>query len=367
MKRIIIFISLVAFIAACQQPDKRAELEKMKAEYADLGARIQQLEAELGPDSTKTEKLRVVQATIMTPGLFRHFIDVQGTVDAKEAVDVRPMMSGTVTKLYVTEGSQVTKDQLLAETENELYVRQLNSLQPQLALAKDLYDRQERLWKQKIGSEIQFLQAKTNKESLEKQAQTLQEQIELTKIKSPINGTVDQVFLKIGQLASPGVPDPAFRIVNLNSLKVKAELAETYAPQIKQGNAVILYFPNSNTEVSSSITYASKTINPLTRTFTAEAALSGNYRPNEMAVIKVVDYEKTDAFTLPINVIQSNENEKYVFVAKMEQGRYVARKRSIGVGQIYNGLAEITSGLEANEQVITTGYLDVTDGMEIAL
>jgi membrane fusion protein, multidrug efflux system len=367
MKHIIPFIIFTALFAACQQPDKRAQLEQLKAEYTALGTRIQQLESEIGPDSTKTEKLRKVQATVMAPTLFRHFIDVQGTVDAKEAVDVRPMMSSTVTKLYVSEGAQVTKDQILAETENEMYVRQLNSIQPQLTLAKDLYDRQERLWKQKIGSEIQFLQARTNKESLEKQVQTLQEQIELTKIKSPINGTVDHVFLKIGQLASPATPDPAFRIVNLSSLKVKAELAETYASQIKQGNAVILYFPNSGTEVNSSITYASKVINPMTRTFTAEAALTGNYRPNEMAVIRVVDYEKPDAFTLPINVIQSNETEKFVFVAKMEQGRYIARKRTVMVGQIYNGIAEVTTGIEMNEQVITTGYLDVTDGMEIEL
>lgn len=366
IQRISALAIITLVIAACGSKDKRAQLEELKKKQAEINQQIAALVQELGPDSTKVGKVLDVQVMVNQPINFRHFVDVQGSVDAEEAVDVRPMMSGTVTKLYVTEGAQVKKDQLIAEIENEIYVRQLNALQPQLQLAKEVFERQERLWKQKVGSEVQFLQAKTNKESMDKQAQTLQEQIELTKIKSPINGTVDQVFLKIGQLASPGNPDPAVRIVNLNSLKVKAELAESYAAQIKTGNNVVLYFPTTNTEVNSSISYASKVINPMTRTFSVEALLpTGNYRPNEIAVIKVVDYEKADAFVLPINIIQSNEIEKFVFVAKYENGKYIARRKVISVGNIYNGNAEITTGLELGEQVITSGYLNVTDGMEI--
>ena len=234
---ITLFAALV--LTSCGSKDKKAQLDALKEQYASLGEQIKTLEAEIASTdtTTKTIKIKDVAVTEMIPTLYRHFIDVQGMVDASESVNVVPLMNGRVTRILVKEGDVVKEGQVLAELDYDLYTKQLNSLQPQLTLAKDLYERQQRLWDQKIGSELQVLQAKTQKESLEKQMETIRETIDMNIIKSPINGTVDLISLKIGQLASPMAMEPAFRVVNLSGLKVKGEIAEAYAAKVNKGKA----------------------------------------------------------------------------------------------------------------------------------
>jgi len=369
MKKIFSLFVIAAIIASCGgKKDPKTQLAELKAKQAELAEQIKTLEEEIAATDTSasTGKVKDVIVTPITSSVFTHYLDVQGIVDADENVTIMPTMAGNVTKLFVNEGDVVKSGQILAEVDNDIYVKQLNSVQPQLALATEVFNRQQRLWNQKIGSEVQYLQAKTQKESLEKQIETLQEQIELTRIKSPINGTVDNVVLKIGQMAAPGMP--AMRVVNLSKLKVKANISETHAAKVKKGNDVSIFFPDQNKEIASKVTFAAKVIDPMTRTFVTEASINASaaeLRPNMIAVLKVVDYRDDNAITIPINLIQNTEKESFVFVGVEEGGKKVARKKVVTVGMVYNGSAEIISGLSTNDKLITTGASDLADGLEI--
>jgi len=368
MKSVFACLFIFSIVAAgCGSKDKKAQLDEMKQQYAELGDQIKALEAEIALTDTAKREVKVsdILVTEIQPTLFRHFIDVQGIVDASQSVNMQPMMSGRVTKVLVKEGDAVKVGQVLAEMDYDIYAKQLNSLQPQLTLARDLYERQQRLWDQKIGSELQLLQAKTQVESLEKQMETLRENIEMHILKAPINGTIDFSSIKVGQLASAMSMEPAFRIVNLSGLKVKAEIAESYAAKVNVGNAVQIHFPDLNAMVDSKVSFVERMIDPMTRTFTAESALNGDnamYHPNMIAVLKVIDYEKADALVLPVNVVQTVNNESFVYVAVQENGQWIARKRTLVLGNSYDGNMEVVSGLNPADKVITTGQLDVTDG-----
>lgn len=369
MKQFITLSIIATLMAACSTPDKKAQLDALKKERVNLTAQIDSLKKQIAmEDGNTNNKIKDVLITALVPGQFRHYIDVQGKVDAEESVFIQPQIPGLVTKIFVNEGDEVKSGQVLAEIENSAYTAQLNTLKPQLDLATDVYDRQKRLWEQKIGSEIQFLQARTTKESLEKQIALVMEQIEMTKIKSSINGTIDHIGAKVGQFASPQNPDPSFRVVNLSKLKVTAEVAEAYTRQVVKGGKVIITVPDLQKEIDSRITYVARYINPLTRTFTTEVELSGDnniFRPNMLTVLKIIDYQSESALTLPVNVIQDSGESKFVYIVSDENGKTIARKKNIVVGQSYNSITEIISGLAPNDRVVTTGQTDITDGMEI--
>ncbi|MDP4730399.1 MAG: efflux RND transporter periplasmic adaptor subunit [Flavobacteriales bacterium] len=355
-------------LTSCGSKDKNAELNDLKAKRSELDGQIASLEKELG--ITNAAKTRKVVTTDVVTAPFKHCIEIQGTVDAENNVVVAPQIPGLVTKIYVNEGDAVQAGQLLAETDNSAYAAQIAAIQPQLELAKDVFLRQERLWEQKIGSEVQYLQAKTQVDALTKQISAIQAQIELTKVKAPISGVVDHVGARVGQFATAQNPDPCFRIVNLASLKVKSEVAETYANKVKKGNKVMLYFPDISTEIEGSISFTAKFISPMSRTFTAEAMLSGSnemLRPNMVSIMKIVDYENPAAILAPLNIIQNENNMQYVYVAVNENGVLTARRRAITVGQVYAGNAELTSGLSIGDKLITTGYAELTEGMAIEL
>lgn len=367
--RTLFFLFSSSLIISCSEPDKKAQLETLRQKHEEISKQILALEAELGPDpAASSGKVMDVLVTPIQPTHFVHYIDVQGSVEAEEEVEVRPTMAGTVTRILVKEGDQVRQGQLLAETDNEIYLKQLNALKPQQDLANDLFERQQRLWDQKVGSEVQYLQAKTQKESIQRQIETLEEQVEMTRIKSPINGTVDMVSLKIGQMASAAIMTPAFRIVNLSSLKVVSNMAESNSGKIRTGNKVILSFPDLELDVESQITFAARTIDPLTRTFEAQASLVNNpsFRPNMIAVMRVVDYESKAALCVPVNLVQSSNNESFVYVAQTSpEGRKTAHRRAITTGMTYGNTTEITSGLLEGDLLITTGYTDLTEGMQL--
>lgn len=368
MKNSVIILAAAILLASCGgEVDKKAQLEKLKAQQQELNAQVKQLEQEIAASDTTGGNLKVrdVKLSEVQPTVFRHYIDVQGFVDADENVDVQPLAAGRTIKVYVNEGDNVKQGQVLAELDADVLKRQLESLDPQIKLATDLFNRQERLWSQKIGSEMDYLSAKTNKEYLEKQAATIRENIDMYVIKAPINGTIDFVGLTVGQLAVANPMSPAFRIVNMAGMKVKSEIAESYASKVKRGNPVSLHFPDLNTTIDSKITFKEQVIDPLTRSFTTEAALDGDksaYHPNMVAVMKIIDYENASAIAIPLNIIQTSSTESFVYVASMEGNKMVARKRGITVGQTYDGMAEILTGLNANDKVIVSGQLDVVDG-----
>ena len=364
MNKSIIFLLLVVMAFACKPADKKSELAKLKKQHDELAVKIKALETELMVgDSTKVSKVTSVAITEAKPEEFNHFLEVQGKVDGEDNIAVSAQMAGAITAVFVKEGDQVRKGQVLAQIDNSIIQQQISSTKQQLDFVTSLYIKQKALWDQQIGSEVQYLTAKNNKENLEKALSTLNEQYEMTRIKSPINGSVEEVNLKLGQMASPGLP--AVRVVNFSTVKVIAEIAEAYAPKVKPGDKVIVFFPDFNTEVVSKIRFTSKYINPINRTFQSEVRLGPSkveYRANMMAVVKINDYHNPSAFAVPITLIRDSQSGKYIYIANEENGNLVARRLPVTVGSTYNGLAEITSGINSGTKIITTGFNSLIDG-----
>jgi RND family efflux transporter MFP subunit len=352
-------------LAACGAPDKKAQLESLKKQRADLETKITALEEELSKtDSTSKEKVMEVVAKPATEQIFKTYIEVQGRVDADENVSLSSEIPGTITKINVKVGDEVTKGQVLAETDSRPMQQQLSDLQTSYDLAKQMFEKQENLWNQKIGTEIQYLQAKSGKESLEKKIAAVQEQIRMSKIISPIDGTVDNVNIKIGQMVAPGLN--AISVINFSNLKVKADVAETYASRVKIGNEVQVLFPDIKDSVVSKVRYASRAINPMSRTFNVEVGLDNKkeYHPNMVAKIRINDFQsEKPEVVLPEKYIQKGSNELYVMVA--ENGKAV--RKVVQVGKEYRGNAEILSGLKAGDVIITEGYDLVNEGDKVAV
>jgi membrane fusion protein, multidrug efflux system len=365
-----IYTSLIVLtIAACKQ-DKKAEIEKLKKEQSEIAEKIRQLEKELG-DSNLVDQSKLLNVSIeeIKPAEFKHFIEVQGKLDGEENVDVQPDgLGGTVQSIVVQTGQYVSKGQALARLKDAGQSDQLKSMESSYNLAKENFERQQRLWDQKIGSEMQYLQAKTAKENLEGQISALKEQINMNIIKSPINGTVEEINIKVGQLSSPQSPIPAFRVVNFNTVKVKAEVAEGYSKKVSVGDNVKIMFPDLEREIDAKITAVSRYINPLNRTFQVEVRIDptkDGFKANMIAILKITDYKNDKAISLPVKYIQTEDEGDYVFIVETKNGKQYAKKVTLKQGLSYNGIVEITEGLNAGDKIITAGYLELESGEEI--
>lgn len=372
-KQLIVLLSL-ALLASCKPEadtndlaGKKAKLTTLKSELATLNGKIAVLEKEIAAMDTtqKKEKTKLVSLETLTPTVFNHFIDVQGSVVADQEILVTPKVPGTVTRILVKVGDKVRQGQLLAELDDALMRQNLSALQTQLDFTTTLYNKQKSLWEQNIGTEVQFLSAKTQKEALEKQIATLQEQWEMYRVKAPISGTIDDVSMKVGQPSAPGNVYGSIRLVNLTNLKVKAELAEAYAGKVREGNEVLLSMPDINRQIKSRVHYVGKVINTSNRTFTVEVLLPGgsaNVIPNMITLLQIVDYSRPNTMVVPLNNIQKGIEGDYVMVAVEENGKKTARKVPVAIGNIYQDKAEITSGLKAGDRLIVTGFQDLNDG-----
>lgn len=365
-KNSMLVMALTLFLAACgggSDNNKKAELEKLKKQKADLEIKITALEEEVAKtDTTKSSKPIEVISIPLVPKIFKGFIEVQGRVDADEAVSLSTEMPGTITRIDVKVGDHVSKGQVLAETDTRALAQQSADLQTNYDLVKQVYDKQKNLWDQKIGTEVAFLQAKTNKESLERKLALMQEQIRMAKIISPIDGTVDLVNLKVGQAVSPGMG--VITVVNFSSLKVKADVAESYASRIHNGDDVLVLFPDMKDSINSKVHYASRAINALTRTFAVEVLLDNKkeYHPNTVAKLKINDYRsEKPVIVVPVKYVQKGEQGAFVMVD--EKGKAV--KKQVTLGREYAGNAEVLSGLSEGELMITEGYDMLNDGSNI--
>jgi RND family efflux transporter MFP subunit len=352
--------------------EKKKQLADFKTQAKELNTKIDALEKEIAKLDTSfhvTQKTKLVQVEDMKKETFKHYIEVQGNVDAEENIMALNQQPGIVTAIYVKVGDHVTKGQLLAITETTAALEdQVKSTETQVALANTAYEKQKNLWEQKIGSEIQFLQAKTQKEAAESGLAALKKQLEMTKVISPITGTVDMVNLRVGDMAAPSQLMPGIRIINNESLKVKAKLADTDFGKIKQNDNVEIEFPDISKTIQATVNYVSKTIDPRSRTFGIEAKLNnaGNeYAANMVAKLKVNDAVIKEALVVPTNVIQKSAEGKYVLVASTENGTKVTRKKMITAGSEYNGRTVITNGLSEGDKIITFGYSEVVDGQRI--
>jgi len=356
----VISIFLIVFIAACGTPDNKAKLAKLRAEKTKIEAQIKELESQVS-DSTETGKVKNVSIALIATEKFDHFIEIQGKLDGEENVGATSLVPGVVKAIYVKAGESVKKGQVLGELDSEALKLGIKELEAALVFTTDLYNRQKALWEQKVGSEVQYLQAKNAKEGLENKLTTLREQIEMYKIVSPINGTVEDIAVKVGQASGPG-PMAAFKIVNFSKVKVVADVSETYASRIAKGNRVTLFFPDLNHEVSSVVDFASKFINPINRTFVTEVRFSPEsniqYKANMIVVTKINDYHKEKAICLSLNYVQSDQTGEYVMLE--ENGK--AMKHRVKTGQSYNGKIEILEGLAEGDRLIVAGHQDLEEG-----
>jgi membrane fusion protein (multidrug efflux system) len=365
MKKIFLVPVLAFSIVACKSGggDKKTELENLKKQESEIKSKIAVLESELSVNDT-TPKGLAVSVVELKAETFKNYIDIQGRVDADENVALSSEIPGTITKINVKAGDEVTAGQVLAETDARAISQQISDLQTNMELVNQMFEKQKNLWEQKIGTEMQFLQAKTNKESMEKKMGALQEQLRMSKIISPISGTVDAVDIKLGQAVAPGIP--AIRVINFSNLKVKADVAESYASKIKKGSEVIVRFPDTNDSIISKVNFVSRAINNSSRTFSVEVLLdnSKDYHPNMVARLSISDYQSAQPIiTIPVRTIQKDENnESYVYVAA--DGK--AKKQVVKTGKEYKGMVEVVSGLKEGDKLITLGYDLVNEGDLIA-
>jgi membrane fusion protein, multidrug efflux system len=370
--RLLAVVIVTAFLAGCsaatKEDDKKGRLEKLKTEQADLVKEIKKLEAEIAKENPEAKSARAkdVGVQAVAPRKFDHYVQTQGHIESENNILVSAKMPGVVTQVMVTEGQQVSKGQVLAQIDNSVMVSNIQSMESQLELAKTVYERQEKLWAQKIGTEVQYLQAKTNKESLEKQLASLREQNEMYRIKAPITGTVDEIQAKVGQAVQPGLP--AFRVVNASDLKLQADISEAYVTSVKKGNKVLINVPEIKKEIVGTVSFVGNNIDPMSRTFSVEVKLpsQADLRPNMSAIVKVIFSTADDAIVIPVNVIQTLNDEKIVYVAEKKGNVTVATKKVVTVEGVYNNQAQV-QGLKAGDQVITVGYQGLNDGEAIKI
>ena len=359
MKQLTGVVIAASFLVACagKSTDKKTELEKLKKERTDLNTKISALEAEVGAKEINAN-IKSVSVVDVEETVFKNYISVQGRVDAEENVQVNPEVGGMITAVFAQVGQNVKKGEVLAQIDNQVLTQNIAEMQSELDLAITLYKRQKNLWDQKIGTEVQYLSAKSKKESIERRIATLQSQKAMTKIKSPIAGTIDAMDLKVGQSVAPGAS--AIRVINAGKLKAKALVSESYSGRINQGDQVNILLPDLPDTVATNLTFASRTIDPLSRSFSIEAKLPSNakYHPNMLAVLRIIDYKNAHAFVLPVNIVQKAENSDYVFL--VDNGK--VKRANIKVGKVSEDKAEILSGLKAGDKVIVAGVQNLNEG-----
>jgi RND family efflux transporter MFP subunit len=362
------FLSVVViagFLAGCSatSTDKNTQLEKLKEQRTKLDEEIKKLEAETGGSKPAPVKVTEVNVTELTAKPFDYYFQTQGSVEAVDNILVSARTMGIISQVFVVEGSVVKKGETLAQIDNSVVLRSIDEVKSGLQMATTVYERQKNLWDQKIGTEVAYLQAKNNKESIEKRLSTLQEQLDMCKIKSPIDGSVDEVALKIGQNAAPGAP--AFRVVSSDKLKLKANVSEAYVTAIKTGNKAELSFPDINEQIDAKVTFVGRTINQLSRTFPVEVAIvskTDNLRPNMTGNLRIVFNTVPKAIVVPINVVQEINSQKIVYIAEKAGENYVARRRVVVLGGVYGNMAEVKSGLSNADLLVTVGFQGLDDG-----
>jgi RND family efflux transporter MFP subunit len=374
MKRIIGIYATVLMLglAACNNgTDKEAQLAELKKERESLEQRIATLEAELKAEgkTVAVEKKTVpVSVTAISPDTFRHYLEVQGRVDFDQNVLVSPKVGGVLTSVRVKRGDRVSKGQTMATIDAQVLEQNIAELKTRLELANVAYEKQKNLWDQEIGTEMQYLTAKNNKEALERNLATLQRQREQFNVTAPISGVVDDVVPNAGEAVAPGMG--IIRVVNTRGEKVVAEVSEAHLSKVKEGDEARVYFPDLQKEVVATVDVVSQHINPASRTFTIELRLRDmkgdiTLRPNLVSVVRIQDYKNEDAVVVPVNLVQQDEKAQYIYVAQKKGNQYIATRKEVKTGVSYEGEVEVLEGLAANDQVITAGYQNLNEGQPV--
>jgi membrane fusion protein (multidrug efflux system) len=369
--KLFIPVLITLIIVACGPPqDKQAQLARLEAQREALDAQIEQLKAEIAGETEKAPKeaLAYVRGIEVQPSLFQHYIQVQGTLESDNNILIPAQSNGVVKKIHVRQGDRVSKGQLLAELDGAILERSIDEVTHSLQLVTTIYERQERLWKKNIGSELEYLQAKNNKENLEKKLETLKEQYKLTMVHAPISGTVDNVMIKEGEMAAAG--RGTIRIVQLSLLKITASLSENYISRVSKNYPVKVQVPVVGREMELKIDAVSQVIDPNNRTFQIEIQIPAQekgLKPNMLSVVTINDYTNAEALTVPQNVVQDTGTDFFLFVAEKRNNDWIAHRRTVILGENYADRVEIQDGLSAGEFVITFGFQTLADGQIVSV
>jgi len=316
--------------------------------------------------TTKTDstgKVTYVTVADIQPTIFNAYVQVQGAVNSDENVMASPQSPGIVRNILVHVGQHVSQGQLLATLDASTVERNIEAQQPQINFLKDLYEKQQKLWAQNIGTEVQLMQAKANYESALKQVEVVKAQRDLFRIVAPVSGTVDALNIKIGDQVAPGMS--GIRIVNYDKLKAESQIGENYLGEVKEGDPTMLIFPDVNDSIKSSLTYVSQAVDPMSRAITVQVKLpnSSKLHPNMSCVMKIAYYQNPKALVIPVSAIQKTPNGDMVYVADGNKAKAVIIKE----GQNSNGLVEVTDGLNPGDQVITQGFEDLNNGDAVSI
>ncbi|MEO1437844.1 MAG: efflux RND transporter periplasmic adaptor subunit, partial [Bacteroidota bacterium] len=310
------------------------------------------------------ERQRLVTLKAVEKKAFQTYAEIQGAVRTDKNLRPSSQIGGRLIRMYVDEGDRVRKGQLLGITDTSQIAKGIEELQTSLKLARDVAERQSRLWAQNIGSELQNIQAQNQVESLEKRLESLEDQKSKSRIYSPISGVVDRVLVEQGEMAAPG--SPIALLIDLRKLKIVADVSETYVKSIRQGDFVNVTIPAIDLEQKAKVSMIGRTLNPGNRTFSVEVIINnteGYIKPNMLATMFILDYETEEAVLVSSAMVQQDVSGKdFVFIAKAVAGELRAQKIFVETGVSYLGMTEITSGLNGSEQLIIKGSREVSDG-----
>ncbi len=363
---IIAMIALAALMISCGRDnpvkDSERQLEQYLKQQAELTEKIEALK-QSGNMEVRTSEVPVVLETIKT-SVFRHFFQASGTVTPLREAFISPEMSGQIREIAVTEGQRVARGQVLARLNTDIIAGHIAEVKTQLQLAQDVFARQKRLWEQKIGSEMQYLQAKNNLDALEGRLKTLKAQLDMAIIRSPIDGVVEKIQQKKGELAMPGMQ--LMYVVSLNPLLIRADISESHAGAIRVKEPVQLRFSAfPDMVINTNITRVGNLVNKNNRTFEVEVQVNNPdnlLKPNMVAIIDINDFTAENSIVVPSKIIREDLKGKYLYVAVTENGQLVARKRYITTDRLYLDSSRISQGLEVGDQIITHGFNRVSDG-----
>jgi RND family efflux transporter MFP subunit len=374
-----VYISIIALsIIGCQSGaeygddivGKRTALADKKAMLKTLESEIKTLESEiLVLDPPKQKNPILVNGETLENQTFERYISIQGIVESDDLVNVSAEMGGRIKTLRAEEGDYVRKGQTIATLDMETLEKQIEEVKTSLSLATTVYERQKRLWEQNIGSEIQYLQAKNNKDRLDKSLETLDSQVAKRNIYAPISGYVDRKFLSAGEMAAPGVP--IVNILDASKVKITADIPESYLGKIKSNDVVDIHFPALNKSIQKKISQISRTIDPANRTFQIEIHTSNKdntLKPNLLAEVRFMDYKKENSIVAPVDYILEEVNgNKFVYIALTKDNKMIARKTYVQLGESYNGLVIIVEGLAAGDILVTDGSRNVAENDPIII
>jgi RND family efflux transporter MFP subunit len=361
-------LALAVLVASCATDGldaKKAQLESLKTQVSELSTQIKSLEEEIAKEDPEfaaaSKKSMLITTVAAKKGEFKHYVEVTGSVLSKKNVNISSETVGRILDVPAIEGMRVSKGQVLATIDSETIQRNIEEMENNLSLAKTVFEKQQRLWNQKIGTEIQYLEAKNRKEGLEKTLASMKSQLAKAVVRAPFNGTVETVRVRLGELVQPGTP--MFQFVGESDLFIEADISESYVGVLSKGDSVEVTFPSINKTMKTKVSAIGSIINPNNRTFKVEVFLPSlpEVKPNMISVLKIQDYQNKESIIVPTHVILADGKGDYLFI--VENG--VAKKKYIKRGYTFADETEVVEGLTGTEVLVDKGFREVGDNFSV--